>query len=231
MQMQLIRTLLSSRPGPQSVFVGLFSYLILVLIFIIDDQRLAANGELVFTQGHYWKAFTTQLMHGDFSHLGGNTIFFTAFAILLNHYFGFWVFPVVSLLMGGIINLIALKLYEPQVFLVGISGVVYFMAAFWMTLFVGIERQMSLYRRIMITTGVSLILFFPEVFQKNVSYLAHGLGFGFGVILGLGYFQMFKYKIQKAEVWKEKPPVDTALEEYIEMLELEQKNGGQEAAF
>ena len=170
MQLQLTKTLLSKKLSPQSKLVGLFSYLVLLLVFILDNQNLSANGYLVFEKGEYWKAFTTTLMHADFVHLGHNTLFFLAFSVLLNSYFGFWIFPVLSFVVGGLINLIALKIYDPQIYLVGISGVIYFMAAFWMTMFVGLERQMSLYRRIMITTGVSLILFFPEVFVKNVSY-------------------------------------------------------------
>ena len=223
MNMQLRKTLLSSKPNSTSVLIGLLSYLVLLLLFFIDNQNLTANGEQVFSHGEYWKAFTSQLMHGDFSHLGSNTIFFTAFAILLNHYFGFLVFPVLSFIVGGVINLIALKIYDPNITLVGISGVIYFMAAFWMTMFVAIERQMSLYRRLMIATGVSLILFFPEVFQKNVSYLAHGLGFGLGLILGVGYFYLRKEAIQSKEVWVEKPPMDHSLEEYIDALEAHER--------
>lgn len=219
MNMQLHKTLLSTKPGSKSVLIGLISYLVLVVLFFVDNQNLTANGQQVFEQGQYWKAFTSQLMHGDFSHLGSNTLFFTAFAILLNHYFGFLVFPVLSFLVGAVINLIALKIYDPHITLVGISGVIYFMAAFWMTMFVAVERQMSLYRRLMIATGVSLILFFPEVFQKNVSYLAHGLGFGLGLILGVAYFAINKKSIRSREVWVEKPPVDTALEDYIDALE------------
>ena len=219
MNLRLQKTLLSTKPDPQSVLMGLVSYMVLVLLFFWDNQSLTANGTQVFEHGQYWRAFTSQLMHGDFSHLGGNTIFFTAFSILLTHYFGFWVFPVLSLIVGGVINLIALKIYDPQITLVGISGVIYFMAAFWMTMFVLVERQMRLYRRLMIATGVSLILFFPEVFQKNVSYLAHGLGFGFGLILGGAYFGVFKKSVRSHEVWVENPPADTALEDYIDALE------------
>lgn len=224
MNMRLQTTLLSGQPHSKSILTGLLSYLVLVLLFFMDNQNLTANGEQVFSQGQYWKAFTSQLMHGDFSHLGSNTIFFTAFAILLNHYFGFLIFPVLSFIVGGVINLIALKIYDPHITLVGISGVIYFMAAFWMTMFVAVERKMSLYRRLMTATGVSLILFFPEVFQKNVSYLAHGLGFALGLILAVGYFYLRKESIRAQEVWVEKPPVDHSLEEYIEALEFEELN-------
>jgi rhomboid protease GluP len=219
MQLQLTKTLLSKKPSSHSLFVGLVSYFILLLVFIIDHQGLAANGYQVYEQGQYWKAFTTTLMHGDFVHLGHNTIFFVTFAVLLNFYFGFWIFPVLSFLVGGLINLIALKIYGPEIYLVGISGVIYFMAAFWMTLFVGLERQMSLYRRLMITTGVSLILFFPDAFVQNVSYLAHGLGFGIGIVMGGIYFSLKKDKLRAHEIWIEKMPPNLELEEYIDLLE------------
>ena len=221
MQLQLTKTLLSKKLSPQSKLVGLVSYLVLLLVFILDNQNLSANGYLVFEKGEYWKAFTTTLMHADFVHLGHNTLFFLAFSVLLNSYFGFWIFPVLSFVVGGIINLIALKIYDPQIYLVGISGVIYFMAAFWMTMFVGLERQMSLYRRIMITTGVSLILFFPEVFVNNVSYLAHGLGFGMGIILGIIYFKLMREKLRSNELWIEKAPENHELEEYIANLDNE----------
>ena len=219
MQLQLTKTLLSKKLSPQSKLVGLFSYLVLLLVFILDNQNLSANGYLVFEKGEYWKAFTTTLMHGDFVHLGHNTLFFLAFSILLNSYFGFWIFPLLSFLVGGVINLIVLKIYEPQIYLVGISGVIYFMAAFWMTMFVLLERHMSLYRRMMIAIGVSLILFFPEAFIKNVSYLAHGLGFGMGIVLGMTFFYFKRSYLRSQEVWIEKAPENHELEEYIESLE------------
>jgi membrane associated rhomboid family serine protease len=88
-----------------------------------------------------------------------------------------------------------------------------------MTLFVGLERQWTLYKRLMIATGVSLILFFPEVFVKNVSYLAHGLGFGFGIVLGLVYFWFKREELRSHEVWIEKAPENRELEDYILNLE------------
>jgi rhomboid protease GluP len=219
MQLQLTKTLLSKKPSPQSILVGLVSYLILILAFIIDDQNMTANGFQVYEQGEYWKAFTTSLMHGDLVHLGHNTLFFLAFSVLLNYYFGFWIFPILGFVVGGVINLIALKIYEPQVTLVGISGVIYFMAAFWMTMFVALERHMNMYKRIMITTGVSLILFFPEAFVKNVSYLAHGLGFGMGIVLAGAYFWLKRTELQSHEVWVQKTPANHDLEDYIASLE------------
>ena len=220
--MKLAKTLLSKKLVPASIFLGVASYLVLLLLFIIDDQRLTANGYLVYEKGEYWKAFTSSLMHSDFVHLGHNTLFFLAFSVLLNSYFGFWIFPVLSFLIGGIINLIALKIYPPQVYLVGISGVIYFMAAFWMTLFVCLERQMPLGRRLIIVTAVSLVLFFPEAFVKKVSYLAHALGFGLGIILGYLYFTVKSTQLRAHEIWTEPKPKNIELEEYIDSLEQEE---------
>lgn len=219
MALLLKKTLLSKKLNPRSIFLGVASYLFLLLIFILDDQRLTANGDLVYKQGFYWKAFTTSFMHGDFVHLGHNTLFFVAFSVLLNSYFGFRIFPLLSFIVGGIINLIALKIYPPHIYLVGISGVIYFMAAFWMTMFVFLERHLTVSRRIIITTGVSLILFFPEAFKKNVSYLAHGLGFGLGIILAIIFFKLQRQKLRSHEVWIEPTPKNLDLENYIDSLE------------
>lgn len=227
MQLQLSKTLLSKKLTPQSIMLGLLSYLVLLVIFVIDDHNLKANGFQVYEKGEYWKAFTTTLMHGDFIHLGHNTLFFITFSVLLNSYFGFLIFPLLSFIVGGVINLIALKIYEPHVYLVGISGVIYFMAAFWMTMFVLLERHMTIYKRIMITTGVSLILFFPEVFVKNVSYLAHGLGFGLGIVFALGYFWMARTELRSHEVWIEKAPQNQDLEDYINSIEQKEQNCGE----
>jgi rhomboid protease GluP len=192
MKLVLTRTLLSQKPKAQSFLLGLLSYVVLLLVFFMNHRGLSANGEIVYLQGEYWRAFTTTLMHADFMHLGSNTMFFLVFSVLLHNYFGFWVFPILSLLVGGVINLIAFKVYDPQIYLVGISGVIYFMAAFWMVMFISLERQMKLGRRILIALAVSLILLWPEALHKNVSYLAHALGVAFGIPLALLYFQLQK---------------------------------------
>ena len=228
MELVLKKTLLSEKIKTNSIFLGLLSYTVLLLVFFADNQGLAANGYLVYEKGLYWKAFTTSLMHADFVHLGHNSLFFLAFSVLLNSYFGSWIFPSLCFIVGGVINLIALKAYPPQVYLVGVSGIIYFMAAFWMTLFVCLERHMPISKRLIIATGVSLVLFFPEVFVKNVSYLAHSLGFGLGILLGWPYFKLNTNHLRAHEVWTEPKPRNIDLENYIDSLEtgysLEERN-------
>ena len=45
MQLRLAKTLLSKKPSPQSILLGLVSYLVLLLVFLWDNQDLSANGQ------------------------------------------------------------------------------------------------------------------------------------------------------------------------------------------
>jgi rhomboid protease GluP len=208
MKTKLIKTHLSNKTTKDSVFFGLASFMVLLILFWANEMQLlpindwfVANGKKVFEKNEYWRLFTSTLIHGDLTHLGHNALFFTGFSILLHNYFGMAIFPQASLLVGGLINYIALKVYAPEVTLVGISGVIYFMASFWMTLFVLLERRETLIRRLIIVTGLSLIFFFPEVFDLQTSYLAHGLGFFFGIPLAALYFIWKKKDFRNAELW------------------------------
>ncbi len=175
-------------------------------LFSFDNHSFMANGKVVYENGQYWRAFTTSLLHGDLNHIASNSFFFTGLAVLLNTYFGFWVFPVMSFIVGGFINLITLKFYPPEVYLVGISGVIYFMAAFWLVLYIGIERKISLTRRLINSLALALIFLFPDAMKPQVSYLAHFVGFSFGITLGLGYYFLFRKNFLSHEVWKEVQP-------------------------
>ena len=145
-------------------------------------------------------------MHADLKHFLSNSIVFWVFGYLLNGYFGFWVFPVMSLAAGGLINYLTLASYPDHAVLLGASGVVYFMAAFWATMFYQIERGEKHLKRMMSVLGVSLILFFPTSFEPQVSYLAHAWGFAIGILSGLFYFQLNRKKIRTHEKWHDSEP-------------------------
>lgn len=200
--------------------MGVFSFLVLLAVFLFSGGELQANGALVFDHGEYWRAFTSQLMHADLVHLGHNALFFMIFAVLLNTYFGWFMFPLVSFIMGGVINILTLAFYPREVYLVGISGVIYFMASFWMTSYVMIERKMKFKKRMIIATGISLALFCPDVMNLDpkVSYLAHAMGFVTGIPTALMYFWWNKKRIQAQEVWVERQPVRYEWEEALELL-------------
>jgi rhomboid protease GluP len=220
MEMRLTKTFLSKKPGDANIFIGAFSFLVLLALFLFSGRDFVASGVLVFDKGEWWRVFTTSLMHADFMHLGHNALFFTIFAILLNTYFSWFMFPFMSFLMGGLINLLTLSYYPKEVTLVGISGVIYFMASFWMTSYVLIERKMKFRRRLIIATGISLALFCPDVIhlEEKVSYLAHALGFALGIPSALIWFAWHKDAIRNEEVWVEKAPVNFNWEEEMELL-------------
>jgi rhomboid protease GluP len=209
MKPKLVRTLLSMKPRNSSPLTSLLSLFVLSVIFVFYQENLfgfsqvlTANGTLVFGHHEFWRLFTAPLLHADLEHLTSNALFFAGLAYLLNGYFGFWIFPVVSFLVGGLINLVVLQVYPPEVFVVGASGIVYFMASFWLTLYFGIERGASKIRRVMNTTAFVTVLLIPEALQERVSYLSHAVGFGLGIAVGILYFFTNRKKIRSYEVWE-----------------------------
>ena len=52
-----------------------------------------------------------------------------------------------ALLLGGLINAVVLQTMAPETFLIGISGVVYWMGAAWLTLFLLVDRRKIFKRR------------------------------------------------------------------------------------
>jgi rhomboid protease GluP len=237
MELKLTKTFLSKRPSRESFIMGFIGLSILLLFFSANQETFSANGHLVFEKQEYWRAFTTTLLHADLNHLAHNAFFFTGLAALLNNYFGFWVFPVLSLFIGGLINIVALSTYPAGIHLVGVSGVIYFMASFWLTLYLLIERRQSVMVRMIHAVAVSLIFFFPEAFQPEVSYMAHGLGFLFGIPTALIYYFWNKKKIRAKDEWveirKEKDPMENIIllesGDYVILEDEAEKNLHQES--
>jgi rhomboid protease GluP len=216
---KLVRTLLSKKPRPGAALASILSLGFLTLIFAVDQENafglsryLTASSTQVFADHEYWRAFTAPLVHADLGHLGSNALFFGGLAFLLNGYFGGWVFPTLSFISGGLINFVVLPFYPAEAVIVGASGIVHFMAAFWLTLYFAIERRLSYPARLMNVIAFSAVLFIPEALQENVSYLSHAIGFGLGVISGALYFSFYGRSIQAHEVWEEEP-LDCELDE------------------
>jgi rhomboid protease GluP len=220
MKKKLTRTFLSKRPDDGNIFIGIFSFLVLLAVFLFSGRSLHANGVLVFDQGQWWRLFSTSLMHADVMHLGHNALFFMIFAVLLNTYYGWFMFPLVSFVMGGVINFLTLASYPKEIYLVGISGVIYFMASFWMTNYVLIERKMKLNKRLIVAVGISLALFCPDLIHldEKVSYLSHALGFILGIPIAIIWFYGHKKIVRDQEVWVETMPVNFDWEEEIHFL-------------
>ncbi len=209
---------LTQKPNANSIIVVLSATLLMFLMSFTYwyhwfgfSEFLAATPSLVFHQGQFWRAWTTLFIHADAGHLLGNTFLFTILGYFLNGYFGLMVFPVMAILFGGLVNLMVLSQMPPQATLLGMSGVVFWMGAVWLLLYVFLEARKTSFQRIMRALGITLILFMPsEVFDPHISYQSHFFGFMAGLVFGL-FFYLMKRKIFKgAEVLK------TEIEEWAE---------------
>lgn len=161
---------------------------------------LAATSEGVLKQGEYWRLLTAVAVHGDVMHVLSNAILLSFLTYLIYGYFGFWVFPVMSLAMAGLTNYISLRTYPSGVSLIGASGLVYWMAGFWLSMYLLVERSVGPGKRVLRVVCLALLVLLPSTFQANVSYRTHAIGLGLGVVSALVYFQRNRKSIRAAEV-------------------------------
>lgn len=161
---------------------------------------MPASAEMVLVKKEFWRLWTTLFAHGDLGHLMSNSFLLVPLAFLLSGYFGYFLFPLLGLFLGGIINFFVLMTLPQSTYLIGISGVVYWMAASWLTLYLLIDRRHSWKFRIAVAACLAVMLLAPETYKPEVSYLSHLLGFIFGVCSG-GIFYIFnRNKFRNAEV-------------------------------
>jgi rhomboid protease GluP len=169
---------------------------------------LAATSEGVLKKREYWRLLTAVAVHADPVHVLSNAILLAFFTYLLFGYFGFWVFPVMSLVMAGLTNYISLLTYPPEVSLIGASGLVYWMAGFWLSMYLLVERSVSPGKRVLRVICLALLVLLPSTFQANVSYRTHAIGLGLGIVSALVYFQCNRESIRAAEVVELEEPLD-----------------------
>jgi len=206
----IVETLLSRRPRSGSLPVAVLSVMLMLFLSLLQWRSgpdfsigFGAISERIFRQGEYWRLLTSIGVHADLGHFAVNGILFLLFSYLLYGYFGFWVYPTLTLLLAALANYLSLMTYPPNTILVGASGVVYLMAGFWLTLYALIERKLPLHKRILRLTGVGLIVLFPSFLEVHVSYRTHAIGCALGISLAVAYFLLFKETIRSAEVVEE----------------------------
>lgn len=199
-------TWLTHKPAKGSGLVAAASFLVILgfsLLFWSNWSGLVsyypASPEQVFEQGQYWRLFTSIFVHADMKHLLSNSIGLCGLSYLLYGYFGWKVYPCLILGSGAVVTLIALTTYPPYTNLLGASGVVYLMAAFWLTLYVCLERRYSIGKRILRAMGFLLIVLIPTSYSPQTSYRTHAIGFGIGVLIAVVYFLANKNRFRFAE--------------------------------
>ncbi len=144
----------------------------------------SARAADVFGKGEYWRLLTTLFVHADLAHLLANSGLFLVFGLFLRQYFGTWAFPTLSLLGGILTTALALGTYDPQVKLIGASGMVYLMAALWLLLFWKYADYLSWIQRSMRTLAFILVVLAPSQIEPQVSYRTHAIGLALGFFLG-----------------------------------------------
>ena len=195
----------------------LFSSFIYINNLFNAPLWMSANGDLVFTQGQWWRAWTTLFAHGDLTHILGNLFLFFPFSYYLIAYFGLSFFPFFGFLCGGLVNLLVLQTMPAHVGLIGVSGVVNWMGGAWLALAWLIDRRESNGRRFLKVVALTIVLFIPDSFKPEVSYLSHFLGYLSGVFSGIFYYNLFKKSIKAQEVIEVIPEDDSVWGDEFEM--------------
>jgi rhomboid protease GluP len=204
---RITETLLSRKPRNHSFLVATLSLLAILNLTMLGWRSgpepfggMAASPEKILVDGEYWRLLTSMAVHADISHFASNAVFIGFFGFLLYGYFGFWVYPVWCLLLGGLTTYLSVLTYPPNAHLVGASGLVYLMAGFWLTIYVLVERRHSRGKRLLQAIGFAVLVFFPTSFHEQISYRTHAIGFGLGLVQAMAFFQLYKSKIRSAEV-------------------------------
>lgn len=194
-------------PSPAAVSVTFAGALVLISLALgflgnswNSQQWMAATPDQVFRRHEYWRLWSTLFAHGDVSHLLNNLLLFLPLAYLLSAYFRGWLFPAGAFVSGGVVNFVVLKTLPMSTTLLGVSGVVYWMGAVWLTLFVLIDSRKNLKFRFANVLFLSLMIFIPETYKPQVSYLSHFLGFALGVGTAFFYYRINRRRFREAEV-------------------------------
>ncbi len=209
-ELKVVRTLISKKPKEHGFIIAGLLILISTLVSFQswEDpslfEALSSSGEAVFVRGQYARLITSIFLHGDLGHLLSNSymLFFLSlfvFGTLTQKLSSAFLLLLFSLLMGAVINLLTLHSYEPHIRLVGISGMVYWLAGFWFVNYLFIDRRRKFLGRLVRVIGVSLVVLFPTTFEEQVSYLAHFHGFWVGFLSGFLFFLLFKQRIRSFE--------------------------------
>lgn len=215
----ILENWLTKKPHPDAPYIAAGLGLLLLFSFLPyhsffgSGAWMAASGHSIFERGEYWRLWTSLFAHGDFGHLAANSALFIPLTYLLSAYFGPFHLPLLGILLGGLINLVVLFSMPPHISLIGISGVVSWMAAAWLTLFVLVDRRERPKRKAGAVIFLTLFLFVPETLKPQVSYYSHFVGYLLGIISGLLYFLLRRSTFRAAEIVAMPPTEDGALDD------------------
>lgn len=151
------------------------------------EDAWIGNPEKIFAGGEWWRLFTSMLLHSNIKHLLSNLLFLIPFGGLLTNYFGWRVFPWMSLVLGVFTQFLSLKTYDPDSNLLGASGLLYVLFGLWLALYFRAETHLRWTHKLVRIVGFGLMMFVPSQFQENVSYRTHYIGLAVGLVAGAIY--------------------------------------------
>ncbi|MGE0763078.1 MAG: rhomboid family intramembrane serine protease [Bdellovibrionales bacterium] len=201
---------LTRAPKPWAGFVMILLTLLLMLAnffywngYAQADQWMPSSFHTVMDRHEFWRLWTALFAHGDLGHLLSNSILFLPLTYLLSGYYGLLFFPVAGLLVGGLVNAMVIQFLPPQASLLGMSGVVYWMGAAWLTLYFLVDRREAWRRRFAVVAFLAVMLFAPETYKPEISYLSHLLGFVLGIFSAFALWWLRRREFERAEVLEE----------------------------
>ena len=208
-QPHVVSTILSKKPGKDAARAVAWTLGILAVVSTLYwwgppgfAAALPASGETVFEQGETWRLLTAIAAHADAIHLLSNAVFLAWLIYLSYGAFGSSLYPWSAVPLSAVALAVTLEGYPPNIRVVGASGMLYLLAGAWLTLYVLVERRLSVAKRIVRVVGFFLVVLVPTSIRPEVSYRAHGIGLFFGICLGLAYFLARRDTIRAGERWE-----------------------------
>lgn len=205
-QTKVVENWLTQKPKASAGALATLSTLLLFLLALLffsnytDSQAwMPASYRSAVEQQDYWRLWTTLFAHADLGHLLSNALLFVPLSFMLGSHFSPIFFPLAAVLLGGLTNYLVLLTLPEKAQLIGISGVVYWMGAAWLTLYLLIDRRDRLSRRFGAALFLTLMLFVPETLKPEVSHLSHFLGYVIGVFSAFAYYLVNRKKFLAAE--------------------------------
>ncbi len=192
--------------GPALLVYALFITMSVLYWQTSLRDLLWISGESFFSEKQFWRGITSIAVHADAVHLLSNTPLFIIFGWLLHAYFGKALFPAASLMAGVISAVMTVWIYEPNVRLVGASGMVYGMAALWLVFFIRYDSDRRVPVRIIRAIGFALVILAPTVYNPSTSYLAHAIGFLAGSVIAVALLPF----IRPRREFRERPAEEIA---------------------
>ena len=208
-QPHVVSTILSKKPGKDAARAVALTLGILAVVSALYwwgppgfAAALPASGETVFERGETWRLVTAIAAHADAIHLLSNAVFLAWLIYLSYGAFGPSLYPWSAVPLSAVALAVTLEGYPPNIRVVGASGMLYLLAGAWLTLYVLVERRLSVAKRIVRVVGFFLVVLVPTSIRPEVSYRAHGIGLFFGICLGLAYFLARRDTIRAGERWE-----------------------------